>query len=162
MQHTIIDLDTFLEDLPATAAANARAAAARIDELERAAQRIGEADRHYVTAFAISGVLAMIAAYMALGGHDLFNGGDGTLLDFTVLIMAGAFPLMILLYSLRMRERTKLDQEKFEIIKTYFMPFNGIYFSPRPGHDTGTVSISAADTRRKPDLKGVKQPGMRW
>ncbi len=162
MQHRTIDLETFLEGLPATAAANARAAAARIDELERAAQRIGESDRSYVIAFAVSGVLAMIAAYMALGGIALFKGGDGALGDLAVLFMAGSFPTMILIYSLRMRERTRIDQKKFEIIETYFMPYNGIYFSPAPGRDMGTVSICAPDTRRKPDLKDVKQAGMHW
>ena len=162
MQRKTIDLETFLEDLPATAAANARAAAARIDELERIAQRIGKSDRHYVIAFAGAGVMALIAAYMALGGYDLYRGGYGALVDLAVLFMAGAFPLMILIYSLRMRERTKLDQKKYEIIETYFMPYNGIYFSPDPGHDTGTVSIASAGSLRKPDLKGVKQPGMHW
>ena len=58
MKHKTINLETFLEGLPETAAANARAAAARIDELERAAQRIGKSDRQYVMAFAGAGVLA--------------------------------------------------------------------------------------------------------
>lgn len=162
MHHKTIDLETFLEDLPETAAANAKAAAARIDELERAAQRIGKSDGNYIIAFSVTGVLALIAAYMILGGYTLFTGGNGAVSDLAVLFMAGGFPMMIVIYSLRMRERTKLDQQKFEIIETYFMPYNGIYFPPAPGRDTGTVSISAADTRRKPDLKGVKQPGMHW
>ena len=162
MQHKTIDLETFLEGLPTTAAANAKAAAARIDELERAAQRIGRSDRQYVIAFAGTGVLALIAAFMALGGYDLFRGGYAVLGDFAVLVMAGGFPLMIIIYSLRMRERTKLDQKKFEIIETYFMPYNGIYFPPAPGRTTGTISIAPADSWRKPDMKGVKPPGMHW
>ena len=162
MQRETIDLETFLEDLPETAAANARAAAARIDELERAAQRIGKSDRHYITAFAGPGVMAMIAAYMALGGYALFKGGNGAAVDLAVLFMAGAFPLMILIYSLRMRERTRIDQKKFKIIETYFLPYNGIYFSPPPGQDIGTVSLLAAEMRRKPDLQGAKRAGMHW
>lgn len=162
MQHKTIDLETFLEDLPSTAAANAKAAAARIDELERAAQRIGKSDRHYFIAFAITGALALIAAYMTLGGYALFKGGYGAVGDFAVLLMAGGFPVMILIYSLHMRERTRLDQKKFEIIETYFMPYNGIYFSPGPGRSTGTVSIASADTRRKANTKDMRRAGMHW
>jgi hypothetical protein len=162
MKHKTIDLETFLEGLPETAAANAKAAAARIDELERAAQRIGKSDRQYVMAFAGAGVLALIAAFMTLGGYNLFEGGYAALDDLVVPVLAGVFPLMILIYSLRMRERTRIDQEKFEIIETYFLPYNGIYFSPPPGQDAGTVSIAMADKRRKPDLLGAKRAGMHW
>ena len=78
------------------------------------------------------------------------------------MAMAGVFPLMIVIYSLRMSERTKLDQKKFAIIETYFMPYNGIYFPPGPGRNTGTISIGTADTLRKPDKEGVKRAGMLW
>lgn len=162
MKRKTIDLEIFLEDLPATAAANARAAAARIDELERAAQHIGKSDRHYIIAFAVTGVFAIIAAYMALGGYELFTGGYATLGDVAVLVMAGAFPLLIVIYSLRMRERTKLDKKKYEIIETYFLPYNGIYFPPGPGSSTGTISLGTEDSLRKPNIKDVKQPGMHW
>lgn len=162
MQRKTIDLETFLEGLPVTAAANAKAAAARIDELERAAQRIGKSDRFYINAFAGAGVLAMIAAYMTLGGYDLFSGKHPVLGDFAVLAMASAFPLMIVLYTVHMSERTKLDRKKFKIIETYFMPYNGIYFPPGPGRDTGTISIGAEKTLRTPDTLGVKKAGMLW
>jgi hypothetical protein len=162
MQRQTIDLETFLESLPTEAAANARAAAAHIDELEHAALRIGKSDGQYVIAFAVAGVLALAAAFMALGGFKLFSGGYFSLVDWAVLLMAGAFPGMILIYSLRMKERTKLDQEKFEIIETYFMPFNGIYFPPGPGRKTGTISITPEDSRRTPNETDVKKARMYW
>ncbi len=162
MQRQTMDLETFLESLPTEAAANARAAAARIDELEHAAQRIGESDRHYVIAFTVAGVLALVATFMALGGYSLYSGGHGQLDDLVVLVMAGAFPTMILVYSLRMRERTRLDQKKFDLIETYFMPHDGIYFPPGPGRETGTISISPKDSLRKPNIKDVKKARMYW
>jgi heme/copper-type cytochrome/quinol oxidase subunit 4 len=162
MKHQTIDLETFLESLPTEAAANARAAAARIDELEHAAQRIGKSDRQYVIAFTVSVVLALIATYMALGGYSLFTGGYGKLGDLLVLAMAGAFPVMIFIYSLRMRERTKLDQKKFDLIETYFMPHDGIYFPPSPGRETGTVSISPKGSLRKPNTNDIKKARMYW
>lgn len=162
MQHQIMDLETFLERLPQEPAANARAAAARIDELEHAARRIGKYDRHYVIAFTVAGVLALAAAFLALGGYRLYNGGHGHLDDLVILVMASAFPLMILIYSLRMRERTRLDQKKFDLIETYFMPFDGIYFPPGPGRETGTISITTRGAMRLPNTRDVKKARMYW
>ena len=162
MQRQNIDLETFLENLPTEAAANARAAAAHIDELEHAAQRIGKSDQQYILAFAVAGVLALVAAVMVLGGYELFSGGYFTLGDWAILAMVSAFPIMILVYSLRMSERTKLDQKKYEIIETYFMPFNGIYFPPGPGRKTGTISINTEGSWRKSNEKDVKKARMYW
>lgn len=162
MQRQTMDLETFLSSLPTEAAANARAAAARIDELEHAAQRIGKSDRQYVIAFTIAGILALVATYMALGGYRLYSGGHGQLDDLVILVMAGAFPAMIFIYSLRMRERTKLDQKKFDLIETYFMPHDGIYFPPGPGRETGTISINTLGSLRKPNTKDVKKAWMYW
>ena len=142
MERKNIDLETFLEGLPAEGAAKARAAAAHIDELERAARRIGRSDRRYVLLFAGAGLLGLAAAVMTFGGYRLFGEGYMALAVVAVLAMAGAFPALILVYSLRMRERTKIDRKKFEIIETFFLPFDGIYFPPGPEKITGTVSVS--------------------
>jgi len=163
MERINIDLETFLESLPEEAAANARAAATRIDELERAAQRIGESDRRYVKAFAGAILLALAATYLALGGTDLFLGGTGNFGDFAVLAMAAVFPLLVVVYSLRMRERTRIDQQKFHIIETCFMPYDGIYFPPGPERKQAMVSISpGAKAWRKPNTKDAKKAKMYW
>ena len=163
MERINIDLETFLESLPEEAAANARAAAARIDELERAAQRIGESDRRYVKLFAGAIVLALAAAYLALGGADLFRGGTGALGDFAVLAMAAAFPILVVVYSLRMRERTRIDQQKFHIMEACFMPYDGIYFPPGPERDVGMVSINPiAKAWRKPNTEDARKAKMYW
>jgi len=162
MQQQNIDLEIFLESLPAEAAANARAAAARIDDLEHAAQRIGTVDRQYIFLFAGAGILALIAAAMTLSGNPLFSSGHGRLSDLVVLVMAGALPLLIVVYSLRMRERTRLDQQKFKLIETYFMPYNGIYFPPGPGRETGTISIGSEGSWRHANTEGVKKARMYW
>ncbi|MFQ5625621.1 MAG: hypothetical protein ACE5FM_03090 [Methyloligellaceae bacterium] len=163
MERKTIDLETFLESLPEEDAANARAAAARIDELERTAQRIGKSDRRYVILFAGAVLLALAAAVMALGGYDLFSSGNAGYGDMAVLVMAGALPLLVLIYSLRMRERTKIDRQKFQIIETCFMPYDGIYFPPGPEREKGMVSISpGAKAWRKPNTKDVKKAQMYW
>ena len=163
MERKTVDLETFLEGLPGEAAANARAAASRIDELERAAQRIGKSDRRYVKLFAGAMLIALAAAIMALGGIDLFRAGVGDFGDFAVLAMAGAFPVLVVIYSLRMRERTRIDQQKFEIIETFFMPYDGIYFPPGPEQREGMVSIRpGAKTWRKPNTTDAKKAKMYW
>jgi hypothetical protein len=163
MQRKQIDLETFLEGLPTEDAAKARAAAARIDELEHAAQRIGKSDKRYVILFAAAGFMALVAAAMALGGYDMFKGGYPTLGDFAILLMAGAFPFLVLIYSLRMSERTRIDRQKFEIIETYFLPHDAIYLPPGPGRVKGRVALSPKATDwRKPDTEKVKKPGWYW
>lgn len=163
MERKNIDLETFLDGLPAEAAANARAAASRIDELERAAQRIGQSDRRYIKLFAGAGVLGLSAAVMTFGGAHLFGKGNVDLGDVAVMAMAGAFPLLILVYALRMRERTKIDQQKFQIIETYFLPYDGIYFAPGPDNNTGTVSVSPrAQDWRRPNTRDEKKARAYW
>jgi hypothetical protein len=99
---------------------------------------------------------------MTLGGYPLFTTSYGTLGDLVVLAMASALPLLIVFYSLRMRERTRLDQQKFKLIETYFMPYNGIYFPPGPGRETGTISIGSEGSWRYADKEGAKKARIYW
>jgi len=163
MERKTIDLETFLESLPEEGAAKARAAAARIDELERAAQDIGHSDQRYVYLFAGAGLLGIAAAILTFGAFHLFGEGYVALGDIVVMAMAGAFPVLVLVYSLRMRERTKIDRQKFEIIETFFLPYDGIYFPPVPGHKTGTVSVSPrAEAWRRPNTRDAKKARAYW
>ncbi len=163
MERKNIDLETFLDSLPAEGAAKARAAAARVDELERAAQRIGKSDSRFVMLFAGAGLLGLAAAIMTFGGYRLFGEGYMALGEVAVLAMAGAFPALILVYSVRMRERTKIDQQKFEIIETFFLPFDGIYFPPGPEQEAGTVSVSPrAGAWRRPNIRDAKKARAYW
>ncbi len=163
MRHKTVDLDTFLEGLPEETAAKARAAAARIDELEHAAERIGASDRRFLILFVLAGVFGIGGAVFALGGFNMLKGGEATALEFLVLAMAGAFPLLILIYSLRMKERTKIDHEKFQIIETYFLPYGAIYLPPGPDRRTGLVAISpSTHPWRKADPNSKKRAGWYW
>lgn len=161
----LIDLDTFLDELPSEAAAKARAAAARIDELEHAAQRIGSSDRTYMRLFALTGVLFLLAAGLLISGTELFRGGAPHLMDVMVLLMAGSFPAMVLVYSVKMKERTKIDRQKFEIIENYFLPYGAVYLPPGPDRTEGTVALSEGPdgwNRRPEDDKKFKKPGWYW
>src|SRR5680860_4064 len=141
MRRKQIDLESFLADLPDETAAKTKAAAARIDELEHAAIRIGEADKTFMRLFLLSGVLFIVAVGFLVSGNEMFVKGQPHLLDVVVLLMAGALPAMVLVYCMKMNERTKLDRQKFEIIENYFMPHNAIYFPPGPDRKTGILSL---------------------
>lgn len=165
MRRKQIDLESFLADLPDETAAKTKAAAARIDELEHAAIRIGEADKTFMRLFLLSGVLFIVAVGFLVSGNEMFVKGQPHLLDVVVLLMAGALPAMVLVYCLKMNERTKLDRQKFEIIENYFMPHNAIYFPPGPDRKTGIVAIaeSGRGWNRKPDDdKRYKKAGWYW
>jgi len=165
MERTQIDLETFLAGLPEEAAAKARAAAARIDELEHAARRIGRSDSTYMRLFAISGVLFLIAAGMLVSGQDMFADGTPQLRDIIVLVMAGALPTMILVYSFKMNERTKIDRIKFDIIENYFLPYDAIYLPPGPDRESGMVAIAGRTggwSRVPDDSKKFRRPGWYW
>lgn len=165
MKNTLIDLEKFLAELPDETAAKARAAAARIDELEHAAQRISRSDKTYMRLFLASGISFIVAVTLLLGGKGMFINGQPHLSDVIVLLMAGALPALILVYSLKMSERTRIDRQKFEIIENYFLPHNAIYLPPGPNRQKGTVAITNRGRgwhRRPEDDKKYKKPGWYW
>jgi hypothetical protein len=163
MQRRQIDLETFLEGLSEEDAANARAAAACIDEIEHAAQRIGQSDRKFLKLFALAGITTLIAAFLALGGYHMFQGGQAHLADVVILLMASAFPVLVLVYSLKMNERTKLDRKKFEIIEAYFLPHDAIYLPAGPDRPAPVVAVTEkpGGWERPPEVK-IKKPGRYW
>lgn len=163
MQRRQIDLETFLEGLSEEDAANARAAAARIDEIEHAAQRIGQSDRQFIKLFGLAGITTLIAAYLALGGYPMFQGGQAHFADVVILLMASAFPVLVLVYSLKMNERTKLDRKKFEIIEAYFLPHDAIYLPAGPDRPAPVVALTEKPRgwERPPETK-IKTPGRYW
>ena len=163
MRKKIVDLETFLNGLPEETAAKVRAAAARIDELEHAAERIGASDQRYLKMFAVAGLLAIAAGIFTLGGFGGFEPGQLAIKELTIMAMAGAFPLLILIYSVRMRERTKIDQKKFEIIESHFLPYGAVYLPPGVERETGVVAISpSSHPWRKADIEKKKRAGWYW
>lgn len=165
MQRKQIDLETFLKDLPEEEAANAKAAAAHIDELEHASQRIGASDRRYVKLFAGAAACTLAAIIISFNASEMFHGGEASLLDLVILLLAAAFPVLVIVYSIKMNERTKLDRKKFEIIEAHFLPYDAIYLPPGPNREKGIVAIApkAGGWQRKPEPKEkVKKPGWYW
>ena len=113
--------------------------------------------------FAVAGVFALVATVFTLGGFGAVRSGEISLTGLTVLMMAGAFPLLILIYSVRMRERTKIDQQKFEIIESHFLPYGAVYLPPGPERERGVVAMSpSSHPWRKPDAEKKRRAGWYW
>lgn len=163
MESRTIELEAFLEGLDEEDAAKARAAAARIDELEHAAQRIGRDDRQFMILFAVSVVLVVVATYMVFGDFQLTSGGYANITALVALLMAGSFPALVIVYSLKMKERTKIDRKQFDIIEAYFLPHDAIYLPRNQDRATGLVALTSrpGGWGRAPDLK-AKRPGWYW
>lgn len=127
-----IPLETFLADLTEEQANDARAAAERMDELERRIGPPGWLERNLISlalialAFFVVGVGALIGAFswlrsvMGMGGITLF---------------VACFPGLIFAYLYSVRGRTAVDRQKMALNERHFLPLGGLYFSGL-AHDT--------------------------
>lgn len=125
----MVPLDAFLAELSADEAAQARAAAARIDALEREIEPPGWLERRIIGLGL--GALALFAAGVALllARAAGVVGWPGTA---ALVPMLGAFPALVLVYVWSVRGRTRRDREKMALNERHFLPNGGLYFG---GHD---------------------------
>jgi hypothetical protein len=123
-------LSAFLTRLGPEDAARARAAAERIDALERAIELPGWIERNLVRLALAALVLFVIGAGGLFGifgwGRALFGLGGVTL-------MVAAFPALMLAYLLSVRGRTRADHEKMTLNVSHFLPHGGLYFGAVDG-----------------------------
>ena len=125
-----VPLDGFLATLPEAEAAEARAAAARIDALERQVGPPGWLERNLV--WLGLGSLALFA----LGVLTLFGlmaGLRGALGLAAVVALVAAFPALVLAYVWSVRGRTRLDREKMALNERHFLRHGGLYYGGRGG-----------------------------
>ena len=125
-----VPLEAFLAELPPGEAAEARAAAARIDALERRIGPPGWLERHRAglglgaLALFTAGLALFIARAVGVGGMP----GPALLVP-----MLAAFPALALGYLWSVRGRSRLDREKMVLNETHFLPHGGVYFGARDG-----------------------------
>lgn len=124
-----VSLERFLAELPAEDAAEARAAAARIDALEREIGPPGWLERRVIRlglaalALFAAGVALLLARAYGLQG-----------LPGAVLVpLLGAFPALVLAYMWSVRGRSRLDHEKMALNESHFLPHGGVYFGGQGG-----------------------------
>lgn len=147
-----IALDAFLDRLDPQSAAEARAAAGRMDELERVAQGLEGVERTYLP-WTIAAVALFIASgVLLLSDSNMFRGAQEFLGPVGLAGMAAALPVLGIVYTLQVRGRTSADAEKFRLNRDAFVPHGGIYF-PAPGGDAGTVYLTDPNKKDAPERK---------
>ena len=129
-----LKLEAFLAGLSDADAAKARAAAARIDALEREVGPPGWIERNLIWLAGAALVLFVIGAGGLFGvfgwGRAVFGLGGVTL-------MVAVFPALMLAYLWTVRGRTAADHEKMALNESHFLPHGGLYFGA--GHGEGKV-----------------------
>jgi hypothetical protein len=144
-----VDLATFLARLPEAERAEVRAAAARIEALEREIGPPGWIERHLIPLgvaalglFALGiagliGVLAGLRGAIGLGG---------------VVLLVSAFPLLVGAYLWSVRDRTRLDRAKMALNEAHFLPHGGVYFGARANRE-GKVLLVRRSEPGEPTLR---------
>lgn len=116
-----VTLAEFLSGLDDASAAEARAAAARIDELARAGRALEGIESRFLAA-------AGVAAGMFVVGLWLFANPGSASPALTVVCLAG-LPAVAVLYALRVMPRTRADRAAEDQNRRHFLPHGGLYFA---------------------------------
>lgn len=135
-----VPLETFLTRLSDDVAGEARATAGRIDELDRSVRHLDGIELRYLP-WAFAAILLFIASgFLLLSDGEIFRTVRSIVGPIGMIGMAGALPVLGIVYSLKVRGRTRADTQKFELNRTAFVPHGGIYFPPKDGKE-GTVYL---------------------
>lgn len=157
------DLETFLKTLADEDSAKARAAAGRIDELGRIAARTQGVEGKYLPWFVVSGLLLVAASLMVFGSDAVFGETRRLIGVMGLTAMAAALPVLGIVYTFHVRDRTRADREMLALNRTHFVPHGGFYFPPgddRPGRVVRTEPMDeAAQAKRR--VERVR-PGRSW
>ncbi len=116
-----VPLAQFLSRLDEASAAEARAAAAKIDELARAGDGLEGIERLFM-------IPAGIAALAFVAGIWFFF-SPGTAPPAVTVACLAALPLILVFYGFRVLSRTRADREAEDLNRRYFLPHGGIYFA---------------------------------
>jgi len=120
-----VTLEAFLAGLADGQAANARAAAARIDEIARIGDAMEGIERRTIP-------WAILAGLTFIGGLWLFM-HPGLVNRWLVTACLAALPGVAIAYAWRVRDRSRADAETETLNRAHFLPHGGIYFPPGDG-----------------------------
>lgn len=145
-----IPLETFLAELTEEKAADARAAARRIDMLERQVGPPGWLERNLISlalialAFFVVGAGALIGAFAWLRSVIGIGG---------ISLLVAAFPVLMFVYLVTVRGRTAVDNEKMRLNDRYFLPNGAVYFRDAGMRGPGFVLRVEPRTKGEPTLR---------
>lgn len=157
-----VALEEFLAGLPAGAAAGARAAAARIDELERGVRPPNRIERN-LAPLAIAALILFVLGVAAFAG--LATGLRGVIGFGGVVLLIAAFPALVFAYSWSVRWRTAADRAKMALNAEHFLPHGGLYFGAPQG-DGRVVRVEVdpegPDLRQQTEALYRQSTARRW
>ena len=146
-----VSLDDFLARLDETAAAEARVAAARIDELARVGDAMEGIERRFMPWFIGSGVLFVVSLYLFFS--------PGIVPRLVTILCMGALPAVSVIYGLRVMPRSRADRAAEELNVAHFLPYGGLYFPPG---DNPACVVRVPSQTDGPDRPGVTRRDIWW
>ncbi len=157
-----VALEAFLAGLEATAAAEARVAAAEIDRLALVGDRMEGIERRYLP-WAAGGALLFAAALWLLVDPRV---RPGWLL---LSLLLGALPAVAAAYAWAVRPRTRADRAAERLNRAHFLPHGGLYF-PAGARPPAVVRVVWTPPEPEPPISKVPRdprkreyrPGRIW
>lgn len=155
------DLAGFVAKLPADEAARAKVAAVKIDELERATRHLHGVERHYLPWLILAIALFVAAIMIVTGSNELFGLARRLIGVLGLTAMAAALPVLGMIYTYHVRERTKADRAKLELNREHFVSRGGYYF-PASDARSGHVFLLKDAGKHKNDSRQTERIRAGW
>ncbi|MEO1709238.1 MAG: hypothetical protein AAFR70_03125 [Pseudomonadota bacterium] len=159
-----VSLDVYLSELSDEEAGEARAAAERMDALERTIDDVRDLEQRYWWLGVVTGLLFVFGAFVTLYPSPFTEWVLGTFGLMGVSAMTAAFGLLVLAYGFIVRRRSAVDTIKQELNKAHFVPRDAYYFPPEGAGETGRV-VFFTPRKLKPIIAGPHdnvRPGASW
>ena len=160
-----ITLDAFLDGADGATAAQLRAIAAKIDELEKRTSKITEAEASMFPAIVGGGLMSLLGTAAMVSGVEAYNMFEGIIGKVGITILLAGLPVALAAYGLRVYPRSVADTQKMDLNKAHFLPHGALYF-PADGASDEQACVVLVDTEgHKPLTKGRMDnltPGRIW
>ena len=159
-----VALDVFLQDLEDTAAGEARAAAQKMDDLERSIDHLRDVETQYRW-FAVTAALMFVAGtVVVLYPSDWSAMVYRTLGPLTFIVMIGTLPVLGGVYAFTVKDRTRADLNKAALNKKHFVPHNAYYFPAEQAGLSGRVVFfqPTKSPKRRFSRYDAIRPGQLW
>jgi len=145
-----IPLDTFLAELTDEQAADARAAAERMEALERQIGPPGWIERNLFSLAIIALTLFLVGVAALVG---IFSWLRSVIGIGGITILVAAFPALIFAYLFTIRNRTAVDNQKMALNERHFLPRGGLYLGSPGQEASGIVLRVAPPSQGEPTLR---------
>lgn len=163
-QRPPVDLATFLAELPPDAAGDARAAAHRMDELERSIDPIRDIEARYAWAAWLALAFFIAGAIIVLWPGEWAAAVFAVIGRLGVVAMLSGLPLLGFAYGMATRDRSRVDLNKIVLNRKHFLPHGAYYFPPEDPRGEGRVVF--IEVRPEPKRRYTRhdhvRPGQLW